>query len=175
MSKRESRKARGLLIWMATLALASVAAILGAAPAGAAEPDFSFDLPAGLACAGFDLHVEGHGDNRIMREFTDKNGNLVRTLAAGRGYDLTFVNLATNEKLELPSNGSVTRTSVNADGTTTVDSTGHNVLILFPTDVPAGPSTILYVGRLVYTVDANEVFTVQKVSARKIDLCALLG
>jgi len=29
---------------------------------------------------------------------------------------------------------------------------GHNVLILFPSDVPAGPSTTLYVGRVVFTV-----------------------
>jgi hypothetical protein len=35
----------------------------------------SIDLPAGVACA-FDLGVEGTGDKRIMREFTDRNGNV---------------------------------------------------------------------------------------------------
>ena len=74
-----------------------------------------------------------------MREFTDEDGNVVRLLSAGKGFDLTFTNLSTNETVELPSNGSVMRTKINADGTSTVENTGHNVLILFPTDVPAGP------------------------------------
>jgi hypothetical protein len=62
---------------------------------------------------------------------------------------------STGEKVELPSDGSVTRTTINTDGTATVENTGHNVLILFPTDVPAGPLTTLYVGRLVYTADSG--------------------
>jgi len=110
-----------------------------------------------------------------MREFTDQNGNVVRILAAGKGFDLTFTNLSSGETVELPSNGSVARTTINDDGTTTVESTGHNVLILFPTDIPAGPSTTLYVGRLVYTVDANGVFTVQSTSGPTTDICALLA
>jgi hypothetical protein len=172
MPVTESRKTRHLAARVVALALASTLSVATAATAAA--QDFELTLEAGVAC-DFALFVEGTGDNRIMREFTDENGNVVRILAAGKGFDLTFTNLSTGETVELPSNGSVTRTTINADGTATVENTGHNVLILFPTDVPAGPSTTLYVGRLVYTVDANGVFTLQNTSGPTTDICALLS
>jgi hypothetical protein len=174
MSVTQGRKATRLASWAAALAVAAVLAVGVPVPVAAAEPDFFFDLPAGVACA-FDLHVEGTGDKRIMRSFTDRNGNPVRTLAAGKGFTLTFTNLSTGNSLTLPSSGSVQRTTVNSDGTSTVVSTGHNVLIFFPTDIPAGPSTTLYVGQVVYTVDASGVFTLQSTSGRTTDLCALLA
>jgi len=52
---------------------------------------------------------------------------------------------------------------------------GHNVLILFPTDEPAGPSTTLVVGRAVIAVDANQNFTVQQISGTTTDICAALA
>ncbi len=63
----------------------------------------------------------------------------------------------------------------NPDGSYTETLTGHNVLILFPTDVPAGPSTTLYVGSVVFTVDLAAVFTVQRVSGKATDICAALS
>ena len=168
----ERRKTRNLALRVAALALASALPVATAATASAQE--LVLDLPAGVAC-DFALHVEGTGDNRITREFTDEDGNVVRILSAGKGFDLTFTNVGTGKTFELPSNGSVMRTTINADGTATVENTGHNVLILFPTDVPAGPSTTLYVGRLVYTVDLNTgVFTLQSTSGPTTDICALL-
>jgi hypothetical protein len=158
----------------AVLALASALAVGTSVPVSAAEPDFAFELDPGVACA-FGLRVEGTGDKRIMREFTDRNGNVVRTLAAGEGFTLTFTNVSTGKSLTLPSSGSVQRTTVNSDGTSTVVSTGHNVVIFFPTDIPAGPSTTLYVGQIVYTVDASGVFTLQSTSGTTTDLCALLA
>jgi len=71
--------------------------------------------------------------------------------------------------------GAVQQSVVNADGSATVTSTGHNVLILFPSDVPAGPSTTLYVGRVVFTVGANGVFTVVSTSGSATDICAALS
>jgi hypothetical protein len=174
MSITERRWGRRLAPWAAAFAFASASAVATSVPATAAE-DFSFVLPAGVACAGFDLGVVGTGDKRIMREFTDRNGNVVRTLFAGKGYTLTFTNLSTGESLTLPPNGSVQSTTVNSDGTSTVANTGHNVIILFPSDIPAGPSTTLYVGQIVYTVDAAGVFTLQTTSGSTTDLCALLG
>jgi hypothetical protein len=174
MSVTQGRKATRLAPWAAALAVALALAVGTPVPVSAAEPDFSIDLPAGVACA-FDLGVEGTGDKRIMREFTDRNGNVVRLLSAGKGFTLTFTNVDTDESLTLQSNGSVERTTVNSDGTRTVVSTGHNVLILFPTDIPAGPSTTLYVGQIVYTVDTSGVFTLQSTSGRITDLCALLA
>lgn len=52
--------------------------------------------------------------------------------------------------------------------------TGHNVLIFFPSDVPAGPSTTLYVGQVVFTVDAQGTFTFVRSSGSTIDVCAAL-
>ena len=48
----------------------------------------------------------------------------------------------------------------NPDGTQTFTATGHFGFIIFPTDVPAGPATIVYTGRIVYNVDPTTgVFT----------------
>jgi hypothetical protein len=174
MPVMQSPKARHLASGVAALALASAVAFAGAAPASAAEPDIEFDLPAGTACS-FNLLVEGSGSKRVIREFTDQDGNVVRTLAAGKGFDLRFTNMDSGEILEFPSNGSVMKTTTNADGTFTVQATGHNVVILFPTDVPAGPSTTLYTGRLVYTVDASGNFTVVSSSGPTTDICALIA
>jgi hypothetical protein len=171
MPVRETRKTRHLALGVAALALASALSVAPAATAGAAEP---LVFPAGVAC-DFELLVEFTGGNRITREFTDKDGNVVRILSAGKGFELTFTNVETGKTLELSSNGSVARTTINADGTATVENTGYNVVILFPTDVPAGPSTTLYVGRLVYTVDLTTgVFTLQSASGPTTDICALL-
>ena len=135
-----------------------------------------FDLPAGLACAGFDLRIEiTASTQRVNRDFYDRSGNIVRTLSAGKGDALTFVNLATGAMLSLRPNGAVTRVVLNADGTQTYTSTGHNVLILFPSDVPAGPSTTLYVGRIAFTVDPSGVFTLQSTSGKSMDICAALS
>jgi hypothetical protein len=159
--------------WAVSAALTAGLALGTATPAFAA-PSKTFDLPAGTACS-FPLTVtQSGGDHRVDKTFTDKNGNVVRQLSAGKGFKLTFRNGTTGRTVTLPANGSVTHTTVNPDDTTTVTLTGHNVLILFPTDVPAGPTTTLYVGRVVFTVDANGVFTLQSTSGRKTDLCAQL-
>jgi hypothetical protein len=158
-----------------------VAAVLGyKSPAIAAPPDklppasFSDEIAAGLAC-NFDLLIEGFGGNRHLKAFTDANGNVVRTLTAGTGSALRFTNLTTGETFSTKSNGAVVHTRFNSDGSVTVTDTGHNVLILFPTDVPAGPSTTLIVGRVVFTIDNNGVFTVLDVSGRTVDICAALS
>jgi hypothetical protein len=49
------------------------------------------------------------------------------------------------------------------------------VTILFPTDIPAGPSTTLVAGRVVFTVDQDGVFTVLQMSGEQTDICALLS
>jgi hypothetical protein len=134
------------------------------------------DLPAGLACPGFDLRILIQDiPPTVIREFTDRNGNVVRMLTAGKGQELTFINLLTNEELSLKANGAVTHVVFNPDGTRTETLTGHTVTVLFPTDFPAGPSTTLHVGRVVITIAPGEVATVQSVSGRSIDICAELS
>jgi hypothetical protein len=136
--------------------------------AGAAD-SFTLDFPAGLACE-FHLQVDAGNGNFHMKEF--KNG---RILLAGKGFSSTLTNLDTNDTLTLKSNGFTQTTTNNPDGTQTVVSTGHNIIFLFPTDTPAGPSTTLYVGRVVYTVDSFSNFDVQEASGNTADICAALS
>lgn len=137
--------------------------------------DVSITLPAGLACE-FDLTVNiDFNDNRVYKEWVDENGLPVRMLSAGKGDDLEFINAETGASYPIAGNGSVTHTTINADGSSTNKATGHNVIVLFPTDQPPGPSTIQYVGQIVYTIDTNGVFTLQKQKGRTIDICAALS
>jgi hypothetical protein len=153
--------------------LASTVLIAGAQPASAAPPDGPpadsvTPLPAGLACS-FALLLESTDSNTHTKTF--KDGKII---SAGRGAVLTFTNQSTGKSLTINSNGSVSKTTPNGDDTNTVQATGHNVIILFPTDQPPGPSTILYVGRVVYT-DADGTFTVQSTSGKQTDICAQLA
>jgi hypothetical protein len=163
---------RRSLSFLAASTLALGAALGGAAPATAD----SLVLPAGVACADFDLGIAIDGAAKVERTFTDRDGNVVRTLSAGTGAALTFTNLDTDATFATTSNGSVTHTTINADGTTTTSLTGHNILILFPTDVPPGPSTGLYVGRVTLTINTTTgVYTVLQTSGWITDICAQLS
>ena len=98
----------------------------------------------------------------------------MRTIAAGRGAQLTFINFATGTTLKLKANGSVTRVTL----TRTVHRRGSppgTTSSYFSTDVPAGPSTTLYVGRVVFTVDGAGVFTLLGTSGKSTDICAVLS
>jgi hypothetical protein len=155
-----------------TMSLPAMALLVSQAQA--ALPPGTYELPAGLGCA-FKLELTVKGGTQVLREFKDKNGNVVRILEAGKGSTLTFTNVDTGAFLSVRPNGSVSRTTLNTDGSSTVVSTGHNGLILFPSDIPAGPSTTTYVGRIVYTVDPFGVFTLEGTSGKSIDVCAVLS
>ena len=148
---------------------------IGFSASAADPPDQVLDLPAGVGCE-FALHIEIRGGTQVFKEFTDKNGEVVRILMAGKGSALLFENASdpTTPSLELKPNGSVAHITLNPDGSSIWTTTGHNVLILFPTDIPAGPSTTLQVGRVVFTVDTTGVFTVQERTGRTTDICAQL-
>lgn len=145
-----------------------------AAPPVPIEAPPLIDFPAGIAC-DFPLRLEQEGSNFHLKEFFDKNGNPVRVLVAGKGSFMTFTNLESGATLSLKNYGFAAHLTDNGDGTITETDTGHVALILFPTDIPAGPSTTSYVGRLIYTVDLNTgVFTVQSFTGKAIDVCAAL-
>jgi hypothetical protein len=154
-----------------------MSALLGAgglAQAVSGPPDFVVIFPADTACAGFDLQVEGWLGKQHFREFSDKNG-VVRTISAGTGSALRYTNLQSGGMFSSRSNGSVTRTTYNVDGSTTLELMGHNVVFLFPTDTPPGPSTTLYAGRVVILVDLDGNFTVQQASGNATDICAAVS
>lgn len=153
---------------------AAVALGIVAIPSPASAADFEFVVPAGQVCS-FELKVTGTGGSAVEREFTNPKTGTVRTLTAGRGSDLTFTNTSTGATFSLKGNGSVSSTIVGPDGGGTVRSTGHNVILMFPTDVPAGPSTTLYVGQVVYETDAQSNFTILSSSGRTTDICGQLS
>jgi hypothetical protein len=137
-------------------------------------------LDPGLACEGFGLDVSFRNCSENRPEdkvFTDEYGNPVRILSRGKGCDLKFENQSTDAAFFTKADGSVSHTRFNIDGSQTVSTGGHNVLIFFPSDLPpgVGPSTRQYVGRVVYTVDVNETWTLEKVSGRTVDICAELS
>jgi hypothetical protein len=85
---------------------------------------------------------------------------------------LTFS--ANGKSVSFPSSGAVTISQTKQDGSSTLELMGHNVVFLFPSDKPAGPSTTLIVGREVIHVDSAGNFDVVSVSGRQTDICALL-
>jgi hypothetical protein len=132
------------------------------------------DLPGGIGCS-FPLRIEYRGESNFYKEFHDRNGNLVRVISAGSNIDYRFTNLATTAKLDVGGKGSMTKTTPNPDGTSTIEANGHNIIILYPTDFPAGPTTTLYEGRVVYTVDSSQNFVVKSTKGNKTDLCKELS
>jgi hypothetical protein len=133
-------------------------AALGSGPSAIATapvsiPDIEITLPPGLACADFPLIVQSRDCILVIKELLDANGSPVQLIQAGRGAKLTFINDDTGAQFVAETPGSVTRVRDNPDGTLTYVTTGHNVLILFPTDVPPGPSPTLTVGHVFFTVD----------------------
>jgi len=159
---------------MHTLVPAALAAAALAIPAQVANADTSLDLPAGQGC-DFALRWDATGGNPIEKDFYDKSGNPVRVLSAGKGTLNTYTNLDTGKSISIKTDGSVTSTKTNPDGTLTVTATGHNGLIMFPSDVPAGPTTTQYTGKIVYNIDPKTgVFTLVSTTGTALDVCAAL-
>jgi hypothetical protein len=152
--------------------LAATAAIGVAQPATAQVPPTE-PQPAGTACS-FPLLIELTGGNLQQRSLTTARDGTVRTVTAGSTGTLTLTNVSTGESISFPSRG-VGQRSVTSNGITTISTGGQLFLALFPSDVPPGPSSTLYTGRVVYTVDAEGVFTLQKTAGRQVDVCAELA
>lgn len=142
----------------------------------AANAQHDIELEAGLACSDFDLGIDfTSAGNQQFREFKDAEGNVVRTLSTGTGSALKFTNLDSGKTYSTKSNGANAQTRYNADGSSTVTATGHNILIMFPTDNPPGPSTRIIVGRLVYSVSTDGVFNIQTITGKTSDICEILS
>ena len=155
------------------VALIASATVLGTVEAAAAQTTTT-NFDAGVACE-FPLTLVGSEDTRTLHELTDANGNAV-TLLTGRGSVVTLTNDDTGATLALQANGAPWRIVNRPDGTSTYTTMGHLVLIMFPSDVPAGPSTTLYVGRVVFdVVNATGVFTLREARGKATDLCAALS
>lgn len=147
--------------------LGAIALDAGSASAARhANPPFSMNFPAGQACS-FALDISGSGGNSAVR-----HSSSVTTITGGAGSALAFS--GNGKTVSFPSNGAASVTRQNPDGSSTVQLTGHNIVILFPTDNPPGPSTTLIVGREVINISAAGAYDVQSVSGMQTDICALL-
>ncbi len=156
-------------------ALVPFIALWGLSTYSAAEP---FVLPAGQACQDFDVVVDITAPkNRVDRTFYDQNGNPVRYLSAGKGNQIAFTNSTTGFTLTVKTGGSVEQITPNPDGTQTWVTTGHELVILFPTDTPPGPATTLYIGRLVFKLDpsSSTFLGISSFTGRSVDICAALA
>lgn len=160
-----------LRVTAAVVGIVAAATVSSASAAVAQEP-VTDDFPAGTACA-FPLQIETWAAS-VPRELPGRDGDS-RFLRAGKGEPLTFTNVDNGHSVSLKANGAVQRTTIHADGSSTWEMTGHNILILFPTDVPAGPSTTLCVGRVLFTSTAAGDFTVRQASGHSVDLCAQIA
>jgi hypothetical protein len=155
-----------------SLAVVVLATVLGVTTAGVANA-VTFDLPAGQGCE-FALRVTFEGQDVTTHEFTTDD-ETTKILLAGKGNSFTFTNLETGESLFFKSLGYRETTVTNPDGSGTTTSSGTQGIILFPTDSPPGPSTILIEGRLVYDFTATNDFTVKSISGNVTDICAALS
>ena len=140
--------------------------------------DFTLIFPDGVACIGFDLEVSIRTpDNRVFREWTDENGNPVRMFQGGKGNELLFRNLDDPwvEEFYTKTGGSVEHKIIHPDGSETAKATGHNVLVWFPADLPDGPWVRLYVGKVVYTISSDGIWTLEEANGKETDICAALS
>jgi hypothetical protein len=149
-----------------------------ATPALAADGDCApgaICFPAGTACATFDLQIQlggsGHG---VYQEFLAEDGMIVHVLGAAKENTLTFTNLTSGAKLAFIPPGSLVHIMLNPDDTRTEVATGHSIIVLSPLHAPAGPSAILYEGRVTYVVAPGEIFTLWGASGNATDICAAL-
>lgn len=154
-------------------ALLAVLALVAAGRARAA-PDSTMTYPAGTACS-FPLQIDITGGPQVNKTFEGRDGS-VRFLSAGTGSDLVFTNLSTGATYALKGNGAVSWFRIDQSGSARITLTGHNIVIYFPSDVPAGPSTTLVVGREDIAVDlATFQFTRLARSGKTTDICAALS
>ena len=140
-----------------------------------AAPDRTETYAAGQACS-FALQIDITGTPQVDKKTFEGHDGSVRILSAGTGSDLVFTNLATGKTFALSGNGAVTWTRIDASGSARLTLMGHNILIYFPTDTPAGPSTTLVVGREDVAVDlATFEFTRLSRTGATTDICAALS
>jgi hypothetical protein len=139
------------------------------------EPPGEFIIPAGLGCS-FELGLDSSAGEVRTITFTTENGQPGRIISVKTGVVLTYTNRETGASVTIKTSGSVT-SAVPIDGETEMrTATGHNGLILFPDDVPNGPTTTQYNGKIVYTYNTVTGFIqVIETSGKATDICAELS
>jgi hypothetical protein len=169
MTTTSSRALRGVTAVLVALGMTALAG-----PAEARKPDLverdpiELTLDAGLACE-FPVHLSGTG----LRTAITTDGNV--TTVTGFGYELTLTNLTDPRKTYSTNSNRFTEVTTRLpNGSVYVETRGKTLQILFPTDVPAGPSTTLYTGKLTYTTTPDGITTLLSHHGHAEDVCAAL-
>ncbi len=136
-------------------------------------PDFIVPFDAGVAC-DFPLTIEGTDAKLCIKEFTDKRGRL-NTVVEGKGYNFLFTNVATGKSTTQKSQHAQQHTVFYPDGSQKITTDGAVLIVMFPTDIPAGPSTTYYNGHTVLRITAEGVGTLEPPHAHARDICAELS
>ena len=153
------------------LCVGSLGASAKDAPAG--PPDWAVPFDAGLACQ-FALTLEGWEGRLNTRVFTDNDGNQ-NTVLTGKGHDFRFTNALTGRTAFQKSQGVRQQITTYPDGSLKYTTSGALLLIMFPTDIPAGPSTTYYNGHTVLSITADGVGTLEPPRGHSRDICAELS
>jgi len=157
--------------------LISAAMTVGAQPASAQTPEHDVVLPAGQGCPTFSLALDNIEGPPVRKSTTTTNGTEVILLASGKSGAIVYTNVATGESVAFPSRGTLLKETPTSDPSVVIQEFSGNVgLVLFPTDQPAGPSTVQLNGRLVTVFNkATGATTVKKLVGHKTDICAELA
>ena len=171
MNTANKRKLFSILIG----ALLSVGALnASAAPAPSGPPDATVPFDADLACT-FPLTVELWDGNGHTRLVTDKDG-FPKFVFSGTGNTFRFTNATTGQSTIQMSQGAHQQIIQYPDGSLKVTSDGALLVVWFPTDIPAGPSTTYYNGHSVLAISAAGVGTwVTPPRGHARDICAELS
>ena len=137
-------------------------------------PDFSITFDAGLACPGFPLTIDGSGAKLSVREFTDDDG-LLHAVYAGKGYNFRLTNATSGKSVFQKSQGAQQENIFYPDGSLKQTDNGAVLLVMFPTDIPAGPSTRYINGHTVLNIASDGVGTLEPLRGHVRDICAELS
>ena len=139
-------------------------------------PDYTSEFMAGYACRDFGLRIDVWEGKSRSKDVRDGHGRL-RTIGVSRGGAFRYTNMVTGKQAMSYPQGSVQLTTTyEADGSQKVAFLGSLLLIWFPTDIPAGPSTVFYdPGHVVYTLSPEGVGTLLRSQGRTTDVCAELS
>ena len=147
----------------------------GPPPTATGEPDFSVEFPAGWACSNFGVKIDIWEGDAATRHVKDRNG-VIRAVLAGGGGAFRYTNLLSGKTTTSKAGGvSQIVTVYAADGTQKITINGHALIVWFPSDIPAGPWTSYYTGKVVYTLSPDYVGTLQSLNGNSVDICTELS
>lgn len=156
---------------LSLVVLVTALTLLAAFAPALADDDITV-FPAGFACE-FSLQSDTSQFEQTDRVISNPRGDVVHGIYYGYG-DITFTNLSTGKSIVKNLGGAVLHDRYYNDGTILSTMTGEFMIVLYPTDTPAGPSTRIYNGRMNYRTDVDGNWIVLNFRGTSFDVCAAL-